>query len=53
MFPFIPSLLPTVSSSICIDADIPCDEEAEIRELEKEHMTWVFESDFYFIHMDK
>lgn len=41
MIPFFPSLRPTVVSSICIDADTPCDEEAELREMEKEHIAWV------------
>lgn len=41
MYPFFPSLRPTVGSSICIDADIPCDDESELREMEKEHVAWV------------
>lgn len=41
MIPFFPSLRPTVGSSICIEADKPCDEEAELREIEKEHVAWV------------
>lgn len=41
MIPFFPSLRPTVESSIGIDADTPCDEEAELREIEKEHVAWV------------
>lgn len=41
MVPLFPSLRPSVGSSICIDADTPCDEEAELRETEKEHVAWV------------
>lgn len=41
MIPFFPSLRPTVGSSIRIDADTPCDEESELREIEKEHVAWV------------
>ncbi|XP_055314893.1 anaphase-promoting complex subunit 15 [Sitodiplosis mosellana] len=41
MIPFFPSLRPTVGSSICIDADTPCDEESELREIEKEHVAWL------------
>lgn len=41
MIPFFPTLRPTVGSSICIDADSPCDEESELREIEKEHVAWV------------
>lgn len=41
MIPFFPSLRPTVGSSICIDADTPCDEESELRVIEKEHVEWV------------
>lgn len=41
MIPFFPSLRPTVGSSICIEADKPCDEESELREIEKEHVAWV------------
>lgn len=41
MIPFFPSLRPTVGSSICIEADKPCDEEAELREIEKEHVALV------------
>lgn len=48
MFPYMPSLQPTVGSSICIDPDTACDEEAEIRELEKEHQAWVIKTDFIF-----
>lgn len=44
MYPFFPSLRPTVGSSICIDADIPCDDESELREMEKEHVAWVKKS---------
>ncbi|XP_031641079.1 anaphase-promoting complex subunit 15 [Contarinia nasturtii] len=41
MIPMFPSLRPTVGSSICIDADTPCDEESELREIEKEHVAWL------------
>lgn len=41
MIPFFPSLRPTAGSSICIEADKPCDEEAELREIEKEHVALV------------
>lgn len=41
MLPFFPSLRPSVSSSICFDVDTPCDDESELREMEKEHVAWV------------
>lgn len=47
MIPFFPSLRPTVGSSICIDADSPCDEESELREIEKEHVAWVSKSNAF------
>lgn len=46
MFPFFPSLRPTVCSSICVEADIPCDDETELREMEKEHVAWVYNKTF-------
>lgn len=49
MIPFFPSLRPTVGSSICIDADTPCDEESELREIEKEHVAWVRTSPNYLL----
>lgn len=53
MYPFFPSLRPTVGSSICIDADIPCDDESELREMEKEHVAWVNIWMFWFTWMFK
>lgn len=47
MIPFFPSLRPTVGSSICIDADSPCDEESELRDMEKEHVAWVSKSNAF------
>lgn len=41
MIPIFPSLRPSVSSSICFDVDQPCDDESELREMEKEYDAWV------------
>lgn len=41
MLTFFPSLKPSASSSICFDVDQPCDDESELREMEKEHVEWV------------
>lgn len=41
MIPLFPSLRPSVSSSICFDVDQPCDDESELREMEKEYDIWV------------
>lgn len=43
MIPLFPSLRPSVSSSICFDVDQPCDDESELREMEKEYDVWVSE----------
>lgn len=43
MLPFFPSLKPSVVNSIWFDVDVPCDEEAELREMEKEHQEAVWE----------
>lgn len=37
MRPFFPSLRPSVVNGLWFDLDVPYDEEAELRELEKEH----------------
>lgn len=42
MLPFFPSLKPSVVNSIWFDVDVPCDDESELRELEKEHHDWVW-----------
>lgn len=41
MIPFFPSLRPPISSSICFDVDLPCDDETELRELERDHVAYV------------
>lgn len=43
MLPFFPSLKPSVVNSIWFDVDVPCDEESELREMEKEHQDAVWE----------
>lgn len=43
MLPFFPSLKPSVVNSIWFDVDVPCDEENELRELEKEHHEFVWD----------
>lgn len=53
MIPIFPSLRPTIGSSICIDADAPCDEESELREIEKEHVAWVRRIRILVIHFHK
>lgn len=40
MLPFFPSLRPSVVNSNWFDVDVPCDDETELRELEKEHHDW-------------
>ena len=42
MIPFFPSLKPPLVSSIWFGVDIPCDDENELRLMEKEHQqcTW-------------
>ena len=42
MIPFFPSLKPPLVTSIWFDVDVPCDDESELRFLEKEHQecTW-------------
>lgn len=42
MLPFFPSLKPSVVNSNWFDVDVPCDDESELRELEKEHHDWVW-----------
>lgn len=37
MRPFFPSLRPSIINGLWCDLDVPYDEEAELRELEKEH----------------
>lgn len=44
MIPLFPSLRPSVSSSICFDVDQPCDDESELREMEKDYDAWVGET---------
>lgn len=54
MIPLFPSLRPSVSSSICFDVDQPCDDESELREMEKEYDAWVgktFEMEMRMISM--
>lgn len=41
MLPFFPSLRPSITNSICFDVDVPCDDENELREMEREHVAWV------------
>lgn len=41
MLPFFPSLKPPVLNSIWFNTDAPCDDETELRELEKEQHAWV------------
>lgn len=48
MLTFFPSLKPAISSSICFDVDQPCDDESELREMEKEHVEWVNKIHFHF-----
>lgn len=42
MLPFFPSLKPSVVNSIWFDVDVPCDDESELRELEKEHQDLIW-----------
>lgn len=41
MIPFFPSLRPSVSASLCYDVDMPCDDENELREMERDHVSYV------------
>lgn len=50
MIPLFPSLRPSVSSSICFDVDQPCDDESELREMEKEYDAWV-DANHWYIHI--